>query len=524
MNPTKLKLGGIISKIHKNRGHEYVIKSQKPKNDARITEAWSSKLNFQPRYQDAHINLINTILKKKRNRITISTKFMLDFSKEEELFTRYYRKSKCFKKLKDCGVFYRYHYEIPRLFMRDYLPIVDSFHDRRREFIYRLVCQKIGRDNIVGCDDDDKSNAGHKSYSDILDSVFLKETHVQKYKKRCRNPARRAFEKKQRRFVFDFGGRKAMRMKDFDLRDIITKNFEEYGAKGLVIKKNNDILMDITPIKIETTNDTDEEDLEFSARIRRRDRIGKDKQFKIRMKHRSKAMLSERSTAKSKMGKTVSNIFKGNTNRKYQGLTRGSIERFSSTNRFSHEPRIFKEPSIARTVKIKVPKRKVEALAKRRNVFKSQRGHTNSQSSNLKILNFKTDGNERSENLFRKKLSPLTKDNSDSISPQKQFSLKTNHDGRRRRRTQQTSKAYDFKRIKSQEFKISTISKKKLTRLPQQTSNIFKKSIKNIFNKNNDEIFNFNIPEIKQKSKYRRGTSNKNWGKKSKKNLSKFVF
>lgn len=101
---------------------------------------------------------IDSILSTARDTPYIEFKFEQDFNESKEYFRRFYRRKETKEKILQLVEYFKFHYEIPRLFMDSFIQIIDSFHDRRRHQIYQQVKRLIGKENIVGDESTDQKN------------------------------------------------------------------------------------------------------------------------------------------------------------------------------------------------------------------------------------------------------------------------------------------------------------------------------------------------------------------------------
>ena len=144
-------------------------------------------LNLKKKYsriQDQHYaNSINKILKEKRSKELVQFIDHKEYHKSRGCIKKTYKKKHLQKKIKFYTAFYRYHYDIPRMFMLEFLDTVDSFYNKKREDIYYMAIKKIGKDNIVG--DESSNEEGSESlpkrkskkkkhYPNILNSILKK--------------------------------------------------------------------------------------------------------------------------------------------------------------------------------------------------------------------------------------------------------------------------------------------------------------------------------------------------------------
>ena len=98
---------------------------------------------------------IDLILESSKSPESINLKYTLESDDRKEYLRRFYKKKETKQKLPQLFEYFKYHYEIPRIFILRIVDIVDGFYDRKRHQIYHQVKQLIGKDNIVGDDEYD---------------------------------------------------------------------------------------------------------------------------------------------------------------------------------------------------------------------------------------------------------------------------------------------------------------------------------------------------------------------------------
>lgn len=114
---------------------------------------------------------IDSILTAARDTPYIEHKFLQDFDESKEYLRRFYRRKETKEKVAQLCEYFKFHYEIPRLFMDTFIQTIDSFHDRRRHKIYQQVKRLIGKENIVGDESTDQKTeeaAKQHYYSMVL--------------------------------------------------------------------------------------------------------------------------------------------------------------------------------------------------------------------------------------------------------------------------------------------------------------------------------------------------------------------
>lgn len=116
---------------------------------------------------------IDSIVTASRDQLYVEHKFLQDYDDNSEYMRRYYKRRETSAKINQLCEYFKYHYEIPRIFLEGYIQIIDSFHDRRRHKIYQQVKCMIGKENIVGDESAEDHNDGEpkRFYSAILKGV-----------------------------------------------------------------------------------------------------------------------------------------------------------------------------------------------------------------------------------------------------------------------------------------------------------------------------------------------------------------
>jgi hypothetical protein len=105
---------------------------------------------------------IDAIVHQKRVSSTIKFHQIMDSDSKLEVLKRYYKRHETAKKIVQLAEYFKFHYEIPRIFLEGFIGIIDTFHDRRRNQIYQIVKMQIGKENIVG----DETNSQLKDQLD----------------------------------------------------------------------------------------------------------------------------------------------------------------------------------------------------------------------------------------------------------------------------------------------------------------------------------------------------------------------
>lgn len=115
---------------------------------------------------------IEAILGGYRDKAAIAYFYDADLLAAEENLQKFYRRKDARLLVQQLAEYFKFHYEIPRLFMSSLIEIIDYFHDRRRNLIYQKVKEEIGKENIVGDDSQSKtkerSSYNPRSYSFVL--------------------------------------------------------------------------------------------------------------------------------------------------------------------------------------------------------------------------------------------------------------------------------------------------------------------------------------------------------------------
>jgi hypothetical protein len=105
---------------------------------------------------------IDAIVYQKRVSSTIKFHQVMDSDSKLEVLKRFYKRHETSKKIVQLAEYFKFHYEIPRIFLEGFIGIIDTFHDRRRNQIYQRVKMQIGKENIVG----DETNSQLKDQLD----------------------------------------------------------------------------------------------------------------------------------------------------------------------------------------------------------------------------------------------------------------------------------------------------------------------------------------------------------------------
>lgn len=125
---------------------------------------------------------IDSIVTASRDHVYVEFKFWQDYHDNSEYLRRFYKRRETKAKINQLCEYFKYHYEIPRIFLEGYIQIIDSFHDRRRHKIYQQVKCMIGKENIVGDEsaEDHLENEQKKFFSSILKGMKLGPTPITK--------------------------------------------------------------------------------------------------------------------------------------------------------------------------------------------------------------------------------------------------------------------------------------------------------------------------------------------------------
>jgi hypothetical protein len=252
------------------------------------------KLKYGPAKQDRAIELI---LNNKRSRELIQWQEVKSYSEKCENFKKEYKGKILKKKIRFFANFYRYHYEIPRNFMEEFMVVLDKFHDRKREEIFKRVCKEIGKKNIVGCEDEEETSCKQKKqFPNLLDSLMdeFKNEELKSSKMQTKKFIKSKGKKKLSKiFLKEKKSKKGRRNKivleenseqliqnllediGYNPKDIqkksraimlnpitkmlrsskVNKKVMKYGARGVIVNEDDDLL-DVTPIQVSTI-DTD---------------------------------------------------------------------------------------------------------------------------------------------------------------------------------------------------------------------------------------------------------------------------
>lgn len=120
---------------------------------------------------------VEAILTQARHPESIQYAYDCDFEEKQELLRRIYRLRESADKIYQLTEYFKYHYEIPRIFMSEFLDHVDYFHDRRRNLIYQQVKEMIGQDNIVGDESMEKYENHQKKDQQVYPAILQSFKH-----------------------------------------------------------------------------------------------------------------------------------------------------------------------------------------------------------------------------------------------------------------------------------------------------------------------------------------------------------
>lgn len=90
---------------------------------------------------------INDFVENEKKPHVIHFKFQVNYENEDETLTRYYNSSEFDYKLNYLTEYYKYHKEVPRLFMIPLCHIMNNFHDRKRRIEYFKIKKMLNEQN-----------------------------------------------------------------------------------------------------------------------------------------------------------------------------------------------------------------------------------------------------------------------------------------------------------------------------------------------------------------------------------------
>lgn len=106
-----------------------------------------------------YLKVVDTLVKGSRDPGVIRLKYDLDVTSSTKTLKRYYQLDESVTRIEQMSEYFKYHYEIPRLFLPGVVDVIDSFHDRKRNKIYQQVKRLIGKENIVGDDSEPETSS-----------------------------------------------------------------------------------------------------------------------------------------------------------------------------------------------------------------------------------------------------------------------------------------------------------------------------------------------------------------------------
>lgn len=106
-----------------------------------------------------YLKVVDTLVKGSRDPGVIRLKYDVDVSSSTKTLKRYYQLRESVSRIEQMSEYFKYHYEIPRLFLPGVVDVIDSFHDRKRNKIYQQVKRLIGKENIVGDDSEPEQSS-----------------------------------------------------------------------------------------------------------------------------------------------------------------------------------------------------------------------------------------------------------------------------------------------------------------------------------------------------------------------------
>lgn len=90
---------------------------------------------------------INDLVENEKKPHVIQFKFLVNYENEDETLTRYYNSSEFDYKLNYLTEYYKYHKEVPRLFMIPLCHIMNNFHDKKRRIEYFKIKKMLNEQN-----------------------------------------------------------------------------------------------------------------------------------------------------------------------------------------------------------------------------------------------------------------------------------------------------------------------------------------------------------------------------------------
>lgn len=90
---------------------------------------------------------INDIVENEKKHHVVQFKYLVNYENEEENLTRYYNSSEFGYKLNYLTEYYKYHKEVPRLFMLPISHTMNNFHDKKRRIEYFKIKKMLNQQN-----------------------------------------------------------------------------------------------------------------------------------------------------------------------------------------------------------------------------------------------------------------------------------------------------------------------------------------------------------------------------------------
>ena len=105
---------------------------------------------------------MNEILTSSRTKAVILFKDLIHLDEEDEYLKRYYKYSEYPHKIKLLTEYYKYHNDIPRMFMLPETNVLNNFHDKKRRIEYYRIAKLIEQENNKNPDKPPKGIVGDK--------------------------------------------------------------------------------------------------------------------------------------------------------------------------------------------------------------------------------------------------------------------------------------------------------------------------------------------------------------------------
>jgi hypothetical protein len=80
----------------------------------------------------------------------VQLKENLELITEKEWVSKFYPTRTHLKKLSELTTYYKYHQEVPRLFMKEKSEIIHEYYDTRRRLIYEQIKRMLASEHIKG--------------------------------------------------------------------------------------------------------------------------------------------------------------------------------------------------------------------------------------------------------------------------------------------------------------------------------------------------------------------------------------